>query len=584
MERTLLHRYGLSLADGIQAELKGDSPKIAELTEIVKLLNRVQPQQIREAELKKFIEPRIKEKKSQGLLIRMINTFKADVPGFIKALPKETESTLLSHLAATNRAELESGQSLMMLGGEAERTGYSHEPIGIIVDMPSSMEYFSQVNQYLFQLDAKEIDDSVSKIFLPLLQSLCTLTTNIFSWGEKTQAGGRALRTPEGTVQYIQYQSNINSWLEQQKLPPEHPFHVFKVEAGFQDIFTSDEKTAENEQRSVTINQIALSILLRAVPFLSYADFLTQIKAEVNRVLTQQAIEFAGYESRFQLIWAMKYAPQLALRYIRERDVQCFNEITTIKVSEVAMTSTATIVMSATPSAAEVVVADSLKKEPQTQAIGPAPISFISPTLKTEPELKASDPQLTVNKEQLILQYLEEDDDPGPFGSTSRDLSTSLIESLNDPHSYKAVIHAYLRASDISLACAIKLQRLCLSDLQAIPSKIFSQKLQAYEGNKGYFRNCFKTTTQTVEDLKKLEPDLESKTDSQSIPKDLIELCLIARDSRSGLTRFGSFLTKNASSFFAHPQAALDPEQRQDLSATEELIISLHEWFYQPQP
>ena len=138
----------------------------------------------------------------------------------------------------------------------------------------------SEVNQFVDQLAQKTLQASSMPAFF---NSLKTLSKESFSYDEKNQAGGRALRTPYGHVRYVEYQTKLNAFVE--KLENNSPLRALKVETQFQDIFTSDEKFAQQERASVTFNREAIALLDQNV--WNIQDFFAAISQRFTKELNE---------------------------------------------------------------------------------------------------------------------------------------------------------------------------------------------------------------------------------------------------------------------------------------------------------
>jgi len=237
-----LHEQGLDLIQGINQK-----------QDILSLMNRVDTKSIAAEDVTAFIKARIKDEVLADQMIKGICTYKNYYGDFGRMLTRLNSP--LTRLVAANRDEFESGTTMVMIGSKSEQTGYSHEPVGAVMDMPASLEPIYQVN-VLLQAGLASLNDA--QAFFGHLQSMLDTT---FDYNEKNQAGGRALRTPYGRVNYTEYLSNLNQYLAEQKVTDNSPLAAWKIETSFADIFTPDEALAQRERISITFNRAALAIL-----------------------------------------------------------------------------------------------------------------------------------------------------------------------------------------------------------------------------------------------------------------------------------------------------------------------------------
>ncbi len=304
-----LHERGLTLIDGLMEE-----------TDLLALIEAVDPKSMTEEDIEKFIQERIKDEEVAELLIQGIFTHKNDPKRFAEFIKDKAENIVLDKLITADRDEFESGKTLAMLGGEKEQTGYSHEPVGIVVDVCSGLAAIRQVNGFVEKLNLQEPSFSEAEVsdFLENLQGLLSST---FSYDEKNQVGGRALRTPSGQVKYIEYQSDLHSiFAEDEKREESSPLAALQVETQFGDIFTADQDRAQKEQASVSFNRYAL-LLLREEDFegdFGWTEFYEKV-AEYHVDFIKEDQSKQKYEAylnqRLPLLWVMKYDPENAANY-----------------------------------------------------------------------------------------------------------------------------------------------------------------------------------------------------------------------------------------------------------------------------
>jgi hypothetical protein len=214
---------------------------------------------------------------------------------------------------------------MAMFGSEREQTGYSHEPVGIIMDV-SAFEAINQINQ-AFELFAQGrgiLTETTVENFLVSLQALVGAT---FSYDEMNQMGGRALRTPHGHVKYVQRLSNINSFLADVK--PQSPLFALEVETQFEDIFIANEVIAQEKRASITFNRVALSFLNQPEP-MTLADYYKRVGLHFAEIVSddrskRQCEQYMHY--RLPLLWAMKYQRALVVNYLSFNKEDFFDEI-----------------------------------------------------------------------------------------------------------------------------------------------------------------------------------------------------------------------------------------------------------------
>ncbi|MFI4963416.1 MAG: hypothetical protein ACHP6H_06135, partial [Legionellales bacterium] len=191
-----LHDRGFNLID-----ITDKVPDHIESQNILSLMRQVDPKTITKHAVDTFLNERLKDDgmgASNTQLREQLKTSFLECENncgkFLETLNKDFNAVPLPKLMTDNRSEFEAGTTMVMLGSRNERTGYSHEPVGIVVDISADPENCLKINRFL---DSKESAD-VSGIF----EELQTLASHAFTYDEKNQAGGRALRTPYGHVKY----------------------------------------------------------------------------------------------------------------------------------------------------------------------------------------------------------------------------------------------------------------------------------------------------------------------------------------------------------------------------------------------
>lgn len=288
--------------------------------DILSLITGIDSKSITQEDVSAFIKIRIKDPFLQIVMINNIVLYKEKYKLFIEQFRTDTKDVQLNALLTNDRNEFESGKTLIMLGSEAEQTGYSHEPVGIIVDVPTDSECIMVVNQYISQLKQKKMTADDLFVFLIYLKRL---TENSFSYHEKNQIGGRALRTPHGHVRYVQYESAINSLLKNLNITDENPLALLKVETSFEDIFTANEALAQQAYNGVTFNRVALFLLEKQ----NLPEFCRAVAAYFNETVLRHPDLRPQYQryisQRLPLLWAMKHQPQMAVEYLikQEKDI-----------------------------------------------------------------------------------------------------------------------------------------------------------------------------------------------------------------------------------------------------------------------
>ena len=304
------------------SDLNRDGENEREIVSLLPLIQTIDPSSITEENVKHFIQERIKDEAVSDLLINGILSYKNNYQQ-VSIHIKNVFDLPLRQLIAVDRREFESGKTFAMIGGEKERTGYSHEPVGIVIDAPSNPKNMHRIDQFIDQLDQKMLQEKDIPAFFACLQ---TLTKESFSYDEKNQAGGRALRTPYGYVRYIQYQTKLNEFIG--KAAQHLPLLALKLETQFQDIFSSDEKLTQEERASITFNREA--VLLLDQNFSDIHAFALAICKRFSKELNDKDLkpQYEGYiHSRLPLLWSMKYQPAIAAQYFATLDEKIFEQL-----------------------------------------------------------------------------------------------------------------------------------------------------------------------------------------------------------------------------------------------------------------
>lgn len=292
-----------------------------EAVDTVALMNHVDPKSITEEDVTRFVQERIKNKGQQTALCKYIMLHRNNHVAFVKALQTMSENTELHQWITQSRDEFEAGLAMAMIGSARERTGYSHEPIGMVMDVPSNLKAHANLDQSLTQIETLTPADMPG-----LLEALQTVVDDILSYDEKNQAGGRALRTPYGHVKYVEYQTTLNPFIEQFK---DHPaMRALKVETSFQSIFTTDEFKAQEERESITFNREAIRMLAEEFP--SIQDYYKAVRARFANKMGIEAtkLQLEQYiAQRLPLLWSLKYQPMNAHAYFVNQEVAVFEAI-----------------------------------------------------------------------------------------------------------------------------------------------------------------------------------------------------------------------------------------------------------------
>jgi hypothetical protein len=324
--QNILHETGFNLFD---IHLVNNHK---EVTDILSLIKNVDPKSMTLEDIHKFLNERIRD--DQGHMNAVLREqlkvtflkYKNNCEAFIhEALHEQFCGFPLAQLITTNREQFESGTTLAMVGSRRECTGYSHELVGIIMDISSDISNMLKLNQNIEQLRTQQLlqADAIQAFFA----SLQTLVTHTFSYDEKNQAGGRALRTPYGHVKYVQYLTGINHFIQTQTPENQRIVSALKLETSFEEIFTSNEQLAQEERASITFNRKCFSLL--SEKFENPAAFSQVVRThfvkELGDPLTQKT--YQDYiKERLPLLWAMKYHPDIAAAYLAQPNHEILNQ------------------------------------------------------------------------------------------------------------------------------------------------------------------------------------------------------------------------------------------------------------------
>lgn len=314
-------------AEGIHLTDIATNENNDEVNAVVTLMNTIDVKSITQKEIERFISERIKDVSIASQLACNILFYKNNYQVFVQQLIIDTQLLELPSLVTNNREEFEAGNALIMLGSENERTGYSHEPVGIIIDAPSDLSSYEIIDNYLSAVGSIDLntqgatlsDDTSS--FLLALQKVIETTA---SYNEKNQMGGRALRTPYGHVGYREYGTHLNTYLKQ--APPSSALQALKIETQFEDIFTANELRAQEERYSVSFNREVISLLTHE--YATIQDFYTAVCKHFLKELNEDSAQekFLNFiNQRLAFLWTIKYQPEIACTYLQKLDESSFD-------------------------------------------------------------------------------------------------------------------------------------------------------------------------------------------------------------------------------------------------------------------
>ncbi|MBA2709173.1 MAG: hypothetical protein H0U57_01070 [Tatlockia sp.] len=294
-----------------------------EIKNYISLMETIDTKSITQTDVTRFVEERIKDIEIKNYLIQSLITHKNNHRTFANSLLDYSTKVEFKAFITTERNQFESGKTMAMLGSASERTGYSHEPVGIIIDVPVNYSIFNNIKLNLSNLSTKVFE---KEELGPFIHTLEVLAKNSFSYDEKNQAGGRALRTPYGQVKFVEYLSDLNQFVARN----EHhlAMRVLKMETQFQDIFTSDELKAQEERESIRFNRESISLL--GMEFASINEFYKALclRYENKLVDPQTSLQYVQFiEERIPLLWSMKHDPELAISYFNDPNELKFAEL-----------------------------------------------------------------------------------------------------------------------------------------------------------------------------------------------------------------------------------------------------------------
>jgi hypothetical protein len=324
--QNMLFEQGLTLIEACRCQHPAISRMLA-------LMAAVNPNNIDVDSVTSFMQEHVKHHAHQQWLINTIMVYKNKHEECIPII-KQYAASKNCQVITDNRASFESGDTMILLGGPSEQTGYSHEPVGMVVNVP--------VIEPVVDFSQPFTSDDIPQLFA----FLNTIVKETWSYHEKNQAGGRCLRALKGSAVYLEYLSSINEWLKDK--PKNSPLQALQVETSFGDIFTTDSEAAQQACAAITFNRTAIETLNKH-DFSSFAVF----KATVHYVFAQQntQAQFACYDDRLPFLWCLRYNPELAAQFFNTQDIFLFNALKTQAPAApiIPLTATPIIPLTATP-------------------------------------------------------------------------------------------------------------------------------------------------------------------------------------------------------------------------------------------
>jgi hypothetical protein len=225
--------------------------------------------------------------------------------------------------------------------------------------------------------------------------------------------------------------------------------------------------------------------------------------------------------------------------------------------------------------------ADALKKysnnpvywTPLDSAVDPDQLLDKYKNIKTE-ELKAT-----------ITRYVQEDPRENKqmgFSHDEKMISTLTKLATQSKMQYQKSISNYFNRGDMSLSCALKLQKLTVSDTVAtntsIPVAFLKAEISRYGDTKGIWKKLTNSTSKSISELSLLLTIAE-QNNWKFIDQTQIDLCLLSRD-RDNQKRV-SFLKKGTMPNLFHRQttnfsvSSLKEAEEKSLSQTERTLYNL---------
>ena len=286
-----------------------------QVEQLWQIMSQVDPQCITQIDIKSFLVQRsMTDKTQQEFLIYFIESHKNNYRAFVENL-MDMGIIDFPGIVTSNQSVLESGRALAMLAGAEQMTGYSHEPIGIIVDASANTVLFSQINVQIAKLDSATKEEITE-----LLTHVNTLIQTTYSYDAKTQMGGRALRTPHGDVSYIELLTGLNH-LVQDQMGRRPLLRVLQVETSFADIFTPEESVALAVKQSRNFNRRAIE-LLHPNTYQSVQEYILDVWRDCAKELFAEELSFDENRAKqcilesLSFLWAMRHKPNLVVAYI----------------------------------------------------------------------------------------------------------------------------------------------------------------------------------------------------------------------------------------------------------------------------
>lgn len=272
-----LYAKGSSLIDAFLAPQDYDE----DLQDSIRLLRNVSPDLISAIDVQHYVRRTLHDSALQALLIDYILQYRTNYTAIAQALSL-IEVPISDFFTADVRA-FEDGLAQVLMGTEAQQTGYSHEFVGAIVDA-SGMT----IRQSFISFTSDPV------LYYAYLQDLLQYS---FSYDEKNQIGGRALRTVSGTASYLEYLS-----------PNYSRESIFNIETSFSDIFIEDKNLAKHYRSMVMFNRMILATLNEFDG--SFDAFVDHIVAHCHKDGLLEEYH-SLMEEHLPAWWALKYQPEL---------------------------------------------------------------------------------------------------------------------------------------------------------------------------------------------------------------------------------------------------------------------------------
>ncbi len=299
--------------------------RVSGVSAVLTSFRSVMPDDIKNrAEVERFVNARLTNPVQRSRLTDLIWRNKADHRRCIADLRTWRTELPFPSLITDRKEAFESGMTLAMFGTEEERVGYSHEPVGIVMDIPGNSENLARLNHCVAAIHPKGTVD-----VLVLRASLVELLKDTLSYDEKNQAGGRALRTPKGRARYVEFLSKLNELI--QKNAGAGSLRGLKLETPFADIFSIDEAHAKRERASIGFNRALYSMIhhpdiVAGTACRTLGEFCDVLRERFRRELDLErdptgqtkALYEAFIMERLPLAWAISREPALAQRYFKD--------------------------------------------------------------------------------------------------------------------------------------------------------------------------------------------------------------------------------------------------------------------------